>query len=245
MGGNNLVINAPGAGINTASPGVIRTQPVGQSPPLAYRNDQYGGTLPNVVSPGFNSAQQSQGSAVTGNVGPGNLDINLKLSTIATQLAADSNAVGKIIDNAAALDASGGVSTVTTNGGVNTGVTASSSASALYDVTPVTAGTFNYASRALKAIDTVLNVIETNDAKAFKQIFANEGTNISDQESGRLFSQLQQNQSLIRTALSQSSARETVRNNNLTDAARTGEQRRQASNKLGQQPGQSGGGGAA
>lgn len=172
---------------------------------------------------------------------PETFDINLSVSSIAIQLAQDPEAVARIIQQASNLDASGGITDVTANG-TATGVTGSSTASALFDITPTTVGTFNPASRALDAINTIITMIETNDVNAFASIFEQEGAQISPEQSAQIFNQLQRNQALIRTALAQSVAREQQRNTDLDRAAQLASDRRSRSNNLAQPGGNNGGG---
>ncbi|MDJ0624791.1 MAG: hypothetical protein QNJ31_00295 [Candidatus Caenarcaniphilales bacterium] len=170
-------------------------------------------------------------------------DINLSVSSIAIELAEDPQAVEKIIRRAANLDATGGIAEVTANG-LSTGVTASSTASGLFDITPTTVGTFNPASRALDAMNTIIGLIETNDVNAFAAIFEEEGVSISKAESAQIFNRLQKNQALIRTALTQTVAREGQRNTDLQRVAQVSSDRRSRSANLAQpRPNNNAGGG--
>lgn len=193
------------------------------------------GSLNETGIPNFNT----QGNQVVGNDDL-NLDVPFDILRTA-QLLLNPEIIPEILDKASDLDATGGIAPVTADGR-DTGVTASSSVAGLYEIGAATEGTFNYSSKVLENVNTVIGFLETNDVRAFQSAIEREGGQISDEQSAELFNELLRNQALIKTALAQAVPREELRNQNLQRASQRRQQFNQQVANLGAQPGQNGGG---
>ncbi|MDJ0624790.1 MAG: hypothetical protein QNJ31_00290 [Candidatus Caenarcaniphilales bacterium] len=178
--------------------------------------------------PGF-----GQGNSVVNN---NNLNLDVPFDILGTSRALlNPRVIPTILEKAAALDATGGIAPVTADG-VETGVVASSSAAGLYEIGAATEGSFNYSSKVLENINTILGFLETNDVNSFQAAIRQGGGQISKNESAELFNQLLRNQALIKTALGQAVPRERLRNQRLQAANQRRQQNNQKTANLGEQP---------